>query len=93
MWLIFANNSKVAVAQKAPLEQRHAVCASRQGPPFHRGYVLIVEYTVTYQRPPWKKEYHSIDKSIQYLPIQIHDITVAPICRYPRHMRGTSIDL
>eukprot|EP00913_Durusdinium_trenchii_P014668 g13762.t1 len=24
MWLIFANNSKVAVAQKAPLEQRHA---------------------------------------------------------------------
>ncbi|CAJ1374336.1 unnamed protein product [Effrenium voratum] len=28
MWLIFANNSKVAVAQKAPLEQRHAVCAT-----------------------------------------------------------------
>ena len=28
MWLIFANNSKVAVASKAPLEQRHAVCAT-----------------------------------------------------------------
>lgn len=28
MWLIFANNSKVAVAQKAPLEQRHAICAT-----------------------------------------------------------------
>jgi len=28
MWLIFANNSKVAIAQKAPLEQRHAVCAT-----------------------------------------------------------------
>eukprot|EP00435_Cladocopium_sp_Y103_P074709 s443_g50.t1 len=28
MWLIFANNSKVAVAQRAPLEQRHAVCAT-----------------------------------------------------------------
>ncbi|CAE7454251.1 hop [Symbiodinium natans] len=28
MWLIFANNSKVAVAQKAPLEQRHNICAT-----------------------------------------------------------------
>eukprot|EP00439_Symbiodinium_sp_Y106_P066531 s938_g10.t2 len=28
MWLIFANNSKVAVAQKAPLEQRHQICAT-----------------------------------------------------------------
>ncbi|CAE7482978.1 hop [Symbiodinium sp. CCMP2456] len=28
MWLIFANNAKVAVASKAPLEQRHAVCAT-----------------------------------------------------------------
>ncbi|CAE7348953.1 hop [Symbiodinium sp. KB8] len=28
IWLIFANNAKVAVGQKAPLEQRHAVCAT-----------------------------------------------------------------
>mmetsp|Transcript_25722 Transcript_25722/g.60279 ORF Transcript_25722/g.60279 Transcript_25722/m.60279 type:complete len:903 (+) Transcript_25722:36-2744(+) len=28
MWLIFANNSKVAVAQKAPLEERHKICAT-----------------------------------------------------------------
>jgi len=28
MWLIFANNSKVAVAQKASLEERHKVCAT-----------------------------------------------------------------
>jgi len=28
MWLIFANNAKVSVGLKAPLEQRHAVCAT-----------------------------------------------------------------
>ena len=28
IWLIFANNAKVAVGQKAPLEQRHNVCAT-----------------------------------------------------------------
>ena len=28
MWLIFANNAKMGGGQKAPLEQRHAVCAT-----------------------------------------------------------------